>query len=803
MYKQLKDVPTALKALDEWTKISIIDTKGTIVYVNKRFCDFYNYTPDKLIGESMQIINPDFQPYEFTRAMEVMVRAGKINDQVFKNKTKEGTDCWVQSMIIPIHDDTDIITHYVQIAVDITKQKKIEFEHTQALKYLDDFKNALDTASIVAITDDKGVITYVNDTFCTISGYSREELIGNTHRIVNSGFHPTSFFQEMWQTIRSGQVWKGEVENRAKDGSTYWVSTTIIPFLDEQGMPHEYVAIRTDVTQLKQAEASLKDALKNDFQKTIKNLENCIFKYRQNDQGKLVFTLSEGKVAEKIGFVTEAIYNKEVKDFFPENVVQIMEQNFREACQGKSMEFEMHLLDIDFLVYLSPIIQDYQVIEVVGTAFDITERKKNEQLINHMAYHDALTDLPNRILFHERLIDILQSAKKKNDTFALLFIDLDRFKNINDTLGHRMGDLLLMAVSKRLLYSVAKEHIVSRLGGDEYVILLPSSNEETAAIIAQGVIDQLSAPFIIENHEMYITPSIGISMFPRDGEELLKNADAAMYQAKIQGKNNFQFFTQDLDRQLTNKLMLENELRKALKKEQFVLYYQPQIDITTGKLIGIESLIRWIHPQLGMVSPMDFIPLAEETGLIISIGEWVLHQACEQNKKWQEEGYDKVPISVNVSLRQFMQKDFVEIVRNVLQDTNLESQYLELEITESMTLDIAYTEKILTLLRTLGVKVSMDDFGTGYSSLSYLSGLPINKLKIDQSFIRNLDKNNKAIVRTIISLAYNLGIDVIAEGVELQEHVDFLKKHNCFQAQGYLFSRPIPQEEVAGFLQQV
>lgn len=646
------------------------------------------------------------------------------------------------------------------------------------------------------MTDDKGVITYANDTFCKLSGYSKEEILGKTHRLVNSGLHPKSFFRDMWNTIKSGNVWRGEIQNRAKDGSLYWVSTTIIPSIDENGIPEQYIAVRTDITKLKQAEDALQTALKNDFQTTIKNLENCIFKIKQNAKGKLIFTLSEGRIAKKIGLVTELIYDKEVKEVLPNDVGQIMHQNFLEAYKGKPVNFEVQIHNIYILVYLSPIIQDHQVIEVVGTAIDITERKQTEQLINHMAYHDSLTNLPNRAFFNERIEEMIVQAKKNHELFAVMFIDLDQFKNINDTLGHAMGDLLLIAVSNRLLDSVQKDQFVFRLGGDEFIILLPKSNEVQAQIIAEKIIDQLSSAFIIENHEMYITPSIGISMFPKDGEELLKNADAAMYQAKSLGRNNFQFFTQDIANKLNRKMYLENELRRAIHNNQFILYYQPQIDITTGKVIGVESLIRWKHPQEGMIPPLDFIPLAEETGLIVPIGEWVLREACSQNKAWQEAGNEPVPISVNVSLSQFRQKDFVELVETVLQETGLEPQYLELEITESMTIDMAYTERILASLKALGIKVSMDDFGTGYSSLSYLRRLPINKLKIDQSFIRNLDEKNQAIVRTIITLAKNLQMDVIAEGVEQIEHADFLMQNDCLLAQGYLYSKPLPKEEL-------
>ncbi|MFI8715953.1 putative bifunctional diguanylate cyclase/phosphodiesterase [Brevibacillus brevis] len=367
-----------------------------------------------------------------------------------------------------------------------------------------------------------------------------------------------------------------------------------------------------------------------------------------------------------------------------------------------------------------------------------------------------------------------------------------------------LGDVLLQAVANRLICCLRKEDSVSRLGGDEFAIFLTGVTHREAGEIAQRIITSMSESITLDHIEIFITPSIGISMYPDDGDDieaLLKHADVAMYLAKEQGKNNYQFFSEELHQVLAKKLQLERELRKALDEKQFTLHYQPKIHLQTGQIIGMEALIRWDHPDLGLIPPIQFIPIAEETGLIVPLGEWVMRTACQQTKAWQEAGFTQLAVAVNISLRQFMQNNLIEMITSILEETGLAPQYLELEITESMALNVDYTIGILNRLKALGVSISIDDFGTGYSSLSYLSQFPIDRLKIDQSFLRNLNPQNQAIIKTIIHMAHNMKIAVIAEGVETHEHVDFLKEQLCNEVQGYFYSKPLPTKEIDSFLQ--
>jgi diguanylate cyclase (GGDEF)-like protein/PAS domain S-box-containing protein len=435
----------------------------------------------------------------------------------------------------------------------------------------------------------------------------------------------------------------------------------------------------------------------------------------------------------------------------------------------------------------------------------VVQHSQTEEKINFMASHDELTKLPNRRLFNEKVNRAIRKNKIAQDQMlGLMFLDLDRFKLINDTLGHSVGDVLLKSVGQRLQRCIRKKDTVSRQGGDEFTILVNDISKNEANLIAQRILNELSKPYFIKGQEIFITPSIGISLYPLDGEnadELLRKADVAMYQAKNEGRNGFQFYHSKFDKMTYDRLELENELRKALDNNEFTLHYQPIIDLATNKVSGVEALIRWAHPKFGFVSPNRFIPIAEETGMIVSIGEWVLQTACRQLKKMQSDGLISM-VSINISFRQFYQPNLTFVVKQILKETGIDPQNITIEITESMTMDVESASTILYDLKNLGVKISIDDFGTGYSSLNYLKKFPIDYLKIDQSFIRDIAKSNydRNIVTTIILMARNLGVGVIAEGVETSEQLEFLRQYNCNEAQGYIFSKPLSAEELKQFL---
>ncbi|MGE4578322.1 MAG: EAL domain-containing protein [Desulfuromonadales bacterium] len=451
---------------------------------------------------------------------------------------------------------------------------------------------------------------------------------------------------------------------------------------------------------------------------------------------------------------------------------------------------------------------------IIEVSRDITDRlqiearlNENEQRLHHLAHHDPLTDLPNRLLFQDRLQHAMSKARRQNLMVGLLFIDLDRFKVINDTLGHEMGDRVLTEVAKRIRYWVRASDTVARLGGDEFVIILEDIQDSTyVGAVAQKILGVLTQPVHLDEQELFVTASIGVSLFPIDTEspeELMKFADVAMYRAKDKGRNTCQFFTPDMNARAHELLALEGSLRKALDNDQLVLHYQPQIDLNSGELVGMEALLRWQHPQRGLVSPGEFIPLAEETGIILPIGEWVLKTACLQNRAWQEQGFPPVRMSVNISARQFRQADLVDMIDRVLEETGLDPQWLELEITESIIME-DFGEVIMTLtdLKVRGVHLAIDDFGTGYSSLAYLKLFPISKLKIDQGFVRDItnDANDASIAASIVALARSMNLEVIAEGIETREQLEFLLDYGCHQGQGFLFGRPLPQEQCLPFL---
>ena len=437
---------------------------------------------------------------------------------------------------------------------------------------------------------------------------------------------------------------------------------------------------------------------------------------------------------------------------------------------------------------------------------NIEQRRQAEGRIRHLAYHDALTDLPNRTLLEDRLATALAQARRKGRMLALLYLDLDRFKRVNDTIGHALGDQVLQSVAERLTATVREADTVARVGGDEFTILLPEISQVQEAVdVASRVHNGLGPPLLIDNRELHTTVSMGIAVYPTDAEEadtLIRNAGIAMFRAKEQGGDNSQLYTSAMRGPVADPLALETELRRALEREELVLYYQPQVSIADGQIVGVEALVRWQHPERGLVLPAEFIPMAEETGLIISLGEWVLRTACAQARVWQEAGLPPIRMAVNISGRHFQLRSLVEAVGQVLRHTGLDPHCLQLEITESVAMqDVDFTATMLSDLREMGVQVAIDDFGNGHSSLNYLKRLPADEVKIDQYFVRDVatDSNDAAIVGSIVAMAHELNLKVVAEGVETEQQLAFLRDRRCDVAQGALFSEPAP----AGVVEQI
>ncbi len=529
-------------------------------------------------------------------------------------------------------------------------------------------------AEAVMITDQKGVIEYVNPAFEAMTGYNRDEIIGKTPKLINSGKHNPAFYHRLWQTILAGGVFSDIILNRRKNGELFYEEKTITP--------------------------------------------------QKNSLGEIVNFISSGK--------------------------------------------------------------------------DVTERIDAQERISHMAHHDALTGLPNRVLLQDRLTQAMARGRWRDRNIAVVFIDLDRFKVINDTLGHDAGDELLKLVADRLQSCIREGDTVARLGGDEFAIVLNDVASTTDVTpVVDKILTSLRAPMKVNQQELFITPSMGISLFPNDGkdcQELLKKADRAMYRAKAKGKDSYQYYTEDIDSHSLARLSMETCLRKALEKNEFRLYYQPQVNIKKNQIVGFEALLRWRNDDYKNVSPMIFVPILEETGMIGAVGEWVLHTACRQQKEWLGVGLGLTRVAVNISIRQFKSQFLVQRIDDIIRDSGLEPSQLELELTEGLLIEnIEETNRLLHALHEMGVSLTIDDFGTGYSSMNYLKRLPLDVLKIDRSFVKDIifNPDDAAIASAIISLGHTLGMEIVAEGVETREQLRYLKDQDCDAIQGYLYSPPL------------
>ncbi len=661
------------------------------------------------------------------------------------------------------------------------------------------------------LVDRNWTMQFISDGCLPLTGYAPADFVANSAVSLEDLIHPDDR-QLLRDTVQAAlqrhERFNLEYRIVRRDGSVRWVWERGIGIKDAHGA---YIALEgfiQDITQRKQAEQALHEAERR-YRSIFENAVEGIFQSTP-DKGYLAVNPALARIygydspQQMIAHLRDLDRQLYVDPSRRAEFLRLM------AEQDGVVNFESQVYQRNGnVIWISENARnvrgpDNAILFFEGTVIDITERKIYEAQIRHQATHDALTGLPNRNLLHDRLQQAMAHAQRNGRIAAVAFIDLDQFKFINDSLGHQVGDELLKVVGQRLRACMRAADTVARQGGDEFVIVLANhKSSETVTDTVRRLIAVVSEPWFARGLELQVTCSVGVSVFPHDGrdaETLLRNADSAMYKAKELGRNTFQYFSAEMNRHATERLELLNSLRYALSNNEFLLQYQPKVDLASGRVIGAEALIRWHSAARGMVPPAAFIPLAEESGLIIAIGEWVLRTACAQNMAWRRAGLPAIPISVNLSPRQLARDDIVELVAQVLQSCGLEPCYLELEITENVVMrDVDKSLATLIRLKELGVKISIDDFGTGYSSLNYLKRFPVDTLKIDRSFVNDIatDAGDAAIVKAVISLAHILNLNVVAEGVETQEQRRFLMENDCDQVQGYYFGRPMPEPEFA------
>ncbi|WP_156386921.1 MULTISPECIES: EAL domain-containing protein [unclassified Rhizobium] len=697
--------------------------------------------------------------------------------------------------------------------------------------------------------DANGRFLMANHATVVENGFSSMgEIVGKTDFDLHPPEDARKFYDVERRVMETGEPAFGIEERAVVDkGSERWLMTSKVPLRNKYGMTIGTVGVSRDITDRKRAErlllgqARLLEMIAKSISLTdfFTELLSLIESHLSGVIGSVLLLSEDGtqlltgaapgldkahceaihgiEIGPKVGscgtaaFCGEPVFVSDILiDPLWEDYADLVRPFGYRSCWSMPIRSYQGRVLGTFALY-SPVagVPTDEQRELISMAAHLAgiaiERQKSEERIHFMAHHDALTGLPNRVLFDERVVQALEKAARNNQWVALAFLDLDNFKLINDSLGHKAGDELLRVVARRMLSCVRKTDMVVRVGGDEFIILLTDLPAENGIIVPrlEEIRRTIAAPLTLAGRSLQVSCSMGVVAFPEHGstpEEMLANADAAMYRAKEVGRNNLQIFNAEMAATAHEKLRRYEALREAIMREEFVLHFQPQMNLATGRIFATESLLRWQHPTLGIVPPGDFIPLAEETGLIVDIGDWVLNAACRQNKAWQDAGLPPIVISVNVSARQFREGDWVSRVALALQESGLEARYLELELTESLIMqDVQQAIATMHELEALGVQLAIDDFGTGYSSLSALKRFPVKRLKIDRSFVMDIpaDEDDKAITSAIISLAQELGMQVIAEGVETEAQVAFLRDNGCNEIQGYFFSRPVPAGDIA------
>ncbi len=680
-------------------------------------------------------------------------------------------------------------------------------EHTRMLKTL---LGNLDGMVYRCRDDADWTMEFVSDGCSRLTGYQPDDLLLNNRISYETLTHPEDR-RRIREAVRAAIVQRRrfDIEYRMirADGEVRWVWERGTGIVDSSGTVTAIEGIIQDITDRREAVHALREAERR-YHSLFHNAVEGIF--RTTPDGH--YLDANPALARIYGFESPEELTDSLKDIRRQLYVDPTRREefmllIKERGSVTSFESQVYRKDSS-IIWISENARavfddDGRVLLYEGTVEEVTERKLYQARIEQQANFDTLTGLANRSLLNDRLQQAILAAQRHGSQVAVAFVDLDRFKFVNDSLGHHFGDRLLKTTAERLKSCVRECDTVARLGGDEFVLLIGGSDSGQDAVthVMDRVLSSVAQPWVIDEGEFNVTCSVGIAVYPADGNEaetLLKNADSAMYRAKEGGGNGFHFFTNELNVLMTERLEMESRLRRALERQQFLLHYQPRVDLASGRIVGAEALIRWHVPEQGMIPPGRFIPLAEETGLIVPIGRWVLQTACAQNKAWQRAGLPPIVVSVNVSARQFRHDNLVETVADVLAQTGLDGKFLEIELTESMVMhDAAKLAAMLVELKKLGIQIAVDDFGTGYSSLSYLKRFPVDRLKVDRSFVQDIasDHDDATIVKTIIALGHNLSLKVVAEGVETEQQVKFLRQNNCDEMQGYYFGMPMSAEE--------
>ncbi len=791
--KLISDAEARWRTLTEHSQnqIMFLDPEGTILFINHGIA---MWNGEDALGQSIYDNLSEHDADRFNQCFDKVLSSGQSEQLVLQFLSQDEQAYTYEMRIYPVKEDNKIIA-LITDTRDVTEQvqQQVSIEQSHAL-----LNTVISNSPVIILAfDDKGIFTLSEGKGLESLGSKPGSVVGESIFDIYKNY--PQVLQDA-ETALTGVMVESVVKINDRTFQTHYN-----PILNEQGQVNAVIGVANDITTMTQIESQMRiisTALEQTTDVIMVTDVVGTIEY-VNPSFEAITGYSQSEALGQNPRILKS--DKQEPDFYENMWATILKgENFSDVFINTRKDGSIYYEEKT----ITPVrTESKEITHFISTGKDISERMRTQERLHYMAHHDALTKLPNRTLFLDRLHQAMARAHWHNRLIAVIFMDLDQFKEVNDNFGHEVGDQLLIQLTQRLSSSVRSGDTVARFGGDEFAVLLDDiASEQDVSLLAKKILDTLAPPFNVQGHESLVTASIGVSIFPSDGndsETLLRNADVAMYRAKHLGRNNYQFYSNEMSARAFERLSLENSLRHALKRQEFFLLYQPQIDSRSGKIISVEALLRWQHPELGVVPPNDFVPLLEETGLIVSVGDWALKTACKQAVQWHQSGFETLRMCVNLSSRQFNNPDFIQSFHRIISETGIKPELLELELTESMLMRNA--SKTISALNTLshhGIQIAIDDFGTGYSSLNYLRRFPISTLKIDRSFVRDVveDADDAAIASAIIVMAQSLNLNVVAEGVENSEQLNFLNEHHCYEIQGNYFSSAATASAIAKML---